>query len=141
MEEAALISQIKQGKTELWIKMQEFASNESIMKVQKHSLEEKLGSLKKCVSVYEQVLGLTFLKGKQGELHFLLNNIDPGSPERIFSFAIRVGLNDLYKVTQISQAVDGWQDDLAKLKNPGTFHIFVRSLRKRFQAAVMERIL
>merc|ERR1712224_278851 len=102
--------------------------------------KKKLKILQENLAIYEQILGLTLLHKKQGELLILMNNIDPHATDRIFMFAIRIGKHKLYHVNKISPMVSGWEHDLAALNaNPETFYVLVRKFRNRFQNLISSK--
>lgn len=125
-EEASLPGQIAAIQAKLQQEVEEFQRASQRVEGEQRAMERKLGSLRECVSIYEQCLGLTFLQGEnvsgrrvhvwglssprgkhratsaytlpwQEELQMLMNQIDPRNPERVFMFSVRVAEDNTYQ--------------------------------------------
>merc|ERR1711959_549793 len=133
----ALPKQVDQLNIDMQRKIYEMSHILTHYEIEWKYAEQKLESLWERVALYEQVLGLTFLCGKQNELVLLMNNIDSNDPDRIFMFAVWAGDNKMYRVTKMSPRISEWMEDLVDLnKKPETFYKFVRRMRKHYQKSI-----
>jgi len=84
---------------------------------------------------YQESLGLRVDAG-EGVLKFIFDKVDLQIPEKEFSFSLRFD-NDRYTLTQSSQPVEDFEELLKDLNLTNDLLKFIKIIRQRFQAALV----
>lgn len=113
--------------------VQKIETTEQLISKQKNVQEYQTQQLTKGAKLYKK-LGLDFERVGEDRLKLVFTMIDPNRHDREFYFVVHVDANDKYSVEDINPPVGSIQDAISALNSNNDFSLFVKRMRKKFQA-------
>ncbi|KAK6165951.1 hypothetical protein SNE40_022755 [Patella caerulea] len=94
-----------------------------------------LKDLQNMEEIFQERLGLKFVKTADQRLQVIFTNIDPKDPSAAFSFAVKV-LNGKYEVSNAQPEIENLELLTEKLNKTNSFRSFIITVRKYYCSTV-----